>query len=241
MIAKTTFGCMLIYRCYLILLDDRIKKIVTVVSAVFVATMAILISILASVHVDLFRYFFKRDFRGMQGPAKIMTDLNMAQIVLYTSVTMCATGIIFHYIGRNLMNNEGYYEYLRKSHSARLAVLFMLDQVTNLIWTALVSSGYTRMTRTYFHYQNFSLAVAALFYYYATFEDIKKAVRETASASKSLHQSQSKSLDRLGTASGHGIQATNKIKSQTGSTHDLEEGTRSQHDIHMPSTRKLNS
>lgn len=218
--------------------------IVSVSASILVAAVAILISVLAERHVELFHFYFKRDFKRMSVPAKLMTDLNMAQIVLYITVTMTSTGVIFHYIGRNLMNNEGYYEYLRKSKSARLAVIFTLDQLTNLIWTALVSSGYTRMTRTYFHYQNFSLALAAIFYYYATFEDIKKAVRETASASKSLHQSNSKSLDKLGQGSGiqstHKIGKTNTQGSQIGSVHDVEEGTKSGiHDAHMPSSKKL--
>lgn len=176
---------MLIYRCFAIILDRKIKYVVLTIAFCIVVSVCTLISVVAYKHVEMFRLISVRDFKSLTGVIHYMTQLNLAQIVLYTAVTVSTTGLIFQYVGRCLMNNKGYYEYLRSCRSSRMAVIFILDQLFNLIFTAMVSSSRYQIRRSYFHYQNFSLSLAAYFFYW-TFEDIKNAVRQTGMASKSM-------------------------------------------------------
>lgn len=183
---------MLIYRCYTILLDRKLKHFVSALASVVVIAVCVLITLVAFAHVKMFAHFKVMDIKSILESIDYMINLNVAQIILYVTVTISCTGIIFHYIGRCLMNNQGYYEYLRSSKSSRLAIIFIMDQLANLIWTSLVSTSAFQMNRSYFHYQNFSLALAAYFFYW-TFEDIKGAVQQTGISSKSAPNLQSKS------------------------------------------------
>lgn len=187
-IGKTFLGLLLIYRCRILLLNKNLKNATTIIFSTFVAAVAVLMSILAYTHVDMFYYLgrMRTSRREFFATLALMTQLNISLVVLYTVTTLFSTFIIFYYTGKNLMNSDGFFAYLNRSKSAKLAILFFLDQMANLTWTAIIS-GDVPVTRSYFHYQTLSLALAGLFFYESTFEGLRKAAKATTIPSKSIN------------------------------------------------------
>ena len=56
--------------------------------------------------------------------------------------------------------------------------MLILDQVIQLVITALVSAGTMQMQRAYFHGTVLSFVLFSRFFFFSTFEDIGNAIRE---------------------------------------------------------------
>jgi hypothetical protein len=128
---------------------------------------------------------------------------NLAQLILFCIMIFENTLLVIMYIGRNLIENDGYLGYLKKSFTAKLAVLLLIDQLVELIITILEYRHVFRISKSYVHATNITLVLFAKFYLYASVVDISKAVKKQNMAYSIRNRSTTKDKDVQSGSSGY--------------------------------------
>ncbi|KAI3643663.1 hypothetical protein MP228_009827 [Amoeboaphelidium protococcarum] len=203
-IVAKVIACVLVsVRSYILVLDKKPRMMLVAFNVTLsIAVFGVLVGLIIE-HLDMQKFAPVRTVPQKQAKSKIVASLNLAQLALYATFIITNSMFIVYYVGRKLIEREGYWSYLKKAPSAKLGVIVVTDLVLQFIVTCVVFSGAIPMTRAYFHGTVLSFVLFSCFYYFNTFEDIGNAITEnnrvmTNKSTVSLQKKVNGSRDELG-------------------------------------------
>jgi hypothetical protein len=159
-LCKGLISFLLVYRTYIIIAEQKLRRIVAVVAGILFTSVVVLLSVLSHIHLIYYNLRINNRFSESAPYESVLLSLNFAQIILFAFGMISSTGIIFYYIGGKILNRVGFLGYLSTSTSAKLAILFVASQLTDIIWNAIAFRTRDRTSRCYFHYSLLCLTIA---------------------------------------------------------------------------------
>jgi hypothetical protein len=187
-------------RSYLVIKDRKIKLFSIITTGTL--SIGLLISLISLVYWHIHMATRSNPMQERVHALEKTSKYNLAQLILFSSMIFENTILLIAYIGRNLIQNEGYLNYLKKSFTAKLGLLLLIDQTVELIITILQFRGVFKISKTYVHATNITLVLFAKFYLYASVLDVSNAVRTQNRSSSTTRKSTMKGGSRPVSRSG---------------------------------------